>query len=163
LFNDFKSGRQRFGEDRGVVAERVGYSMQVLQGQAELLGEATGPAQDAEHCPSGAMPTQIPSTPIAIPTCRVNLADYSSPDEVRLTGAQDLTDKFMAEHALVAHVSGDDFQVGRTDAGTADTDAGFPRTFNGGRTFDKVEISIKDECSHKSLLIRFCPWLKPPC
>ena len=116
LRGDLKRRRDRLGEDRDLVGQRVGNRVQVALRHRDQVGERAVVIQDAEHRAVRAVRVQAPAAGLARPARAVDLADDAAAGQ--RPGFGD-ADELMAEHAAEAHVALDQLEVGLADAGAA--------------------------------------------
>src|SRR5208282_5603558 len=155
LLEDLVRGRDRFGEYRNLVRNRIGNHSQVGVGKAKEFCKGAVAAEDSEHCAIGTMTRETAGAHRASPASRVDLANDASSVERGAFRFDHPPGEFMTRHSPILHVAAGDLQVGSADAGDSDSDDTLTRRRNGiGIVAAKFQIAIEYQRAHKDRTIQ---------
>ena len=112
LLKDLECSGNRFGKHRDPIGHSVGHLVQVRLRQHQRFGKCPVTTQDPQHGSLGTVIGQPALAQPAGPTAAVDLPDHPPPGQ---PSRPRHSDELVTQHPAVAHVSGDQLQVGLAD------------------------------------------------
>src|SRR5208282_3917542 len=112
LLEYFVRGRDRFGEYRNLVWNRIGNRSQVDVGEMEEFCKGAVAPKDSKHCAIGTMACETAIAHRTSPASRVDLANDTFSPERGVFRFDHATGEFMTRHSAILHVAAGDLQVG---------------------------------------------------
>jgi hypothetical protein len=119
LRRDLKSRRDRFGEYRNIVGNRVWHSVEIPLRYGNQIGKGTVVIEDPEHRAVRAVGWEAAAACVALPARAVDLTHHALPGEV--AGLRH-ADKLVAQDPAESHIALDQLQVCFADTGAGDPD-----------------------------------------
>src|SRR5438132_5587944 len=115
-------GRERLGEHRLAIGDRLRHRMEVRRRDRDQLRERTVRTQDAEHPAPRAMAAEPCAAALADAAPEIDLADDPPADQRRIIGREHVPDPLVARRTAETEVATRDLEVGAADAGQVDAD-----------------------------------------
>jgi hypothetical protein len=132
LFQNFKSRRERFRKDGGLIANAVGQQVQVCDRHGDPFGESSVGPEDAHDVAMGTVAAEPARTPIAPAASEIDFTNHT-PAQKFSRSVADLTDELMAGNALETHVASENLQIGGANTGEVNLDQRGPVVTPGRR------------------------------